>query len=536
MTDYQPLLARALKGLERNTSEARRSVYDRARQALLNQLRSASPPMADADITRERLALEDAIRKTETEAVLAEPHTVRATPSARMPLSSRVAAPSPAAPMASPARPAPPVRMPAETAPAPEPEPEAPTPEEPPSPPPPAPPSPGLTLPPSLLSASAPHGAPVSKEAAPVRPASRPPVPPRARPPVPANGAPPERESHPDGPRPRNGNARRDPLDEFSQEFEPRQAPPPRRGERPRVPMHDEVARDPRAEKIAPPPPPARPRPARGPASGPGMPPPSAKRRPPAGSNRTKILAGGAAVLLIAITGVLAYSLRGRIADTQQAPAADTDQPKSSERVAQSPDEGRTSAPSNLDPAVAQRAVLYEENPGGGQQFQNFVGTAVWKTEAVTGSGRAPELGLRIEIEIPDRHIGVVLTMRKNNDPSFPASHTIEIRFTIPPGDAFGGVTDMRGIRAKAGETAQGNPLAAEVQKVKEGYFLLALPKIEEDSNLAMLRERDWIDIPFVYANGRRAVLTFQKGTPGERAVREVFMSWGRTGAGAGGG
>jgi hypothetical protein len=42
------------------------------------------------------------------------------------------------------------------------------------------------------------------------------------------------------------------------------------------------------------------------------------------------------------------------------------------------------------------------------------------------------------------------------------------------------------------------------------------------------LRDRDWLDIPFVYANGRRAVLTFQKGTPGERALREVLNSWGQ--------
>src|SRR6185312_11636832 len=91
MTDYQPLLARALKGLDRNTSEARRAVYDRARQALLNQLGSANPPMPDADITRERLALEDAIRKTETEAVLAEPHSVRASVAPRMPSAPRVA-------------------------------------------------------------------------------------------------------------------------------------------------------------------------------------------------------------------------------------------------------------------------------------------------------------------------------------------------------------------------------------------------------------------------------------------------------------
>src|SRR5690349_5811544 len=102
MTDYQPLLARALKGLDRNTSEARRAVYDRARQALLNQLRSAAPPMADADITRERLALEDAIRKTETEAVMAEPHAVRAPSAARMPPPRTTVSPPPAAARPSP--------------------------------------------------------------------------------------------------------------------------------------------------------------------------------------------------------------------------------------------------------------------------------------------------------------------------------------------------------------------------------------------------------------------------------------------------
>jgi len=250
----------------------------------------------------------------------------------------------------------------------------------------------------------------------------------------------------------------------------------------------------------------------------------------PAKGSRTKFIVAGVAMLLIVGAGVLAFTMRGKMSGSNAPQSTvNADQPKSDERIAQTPDGQRSTSPANIDPSVAQKAALYEENPGGGQQFQNFNGTALWKTEAVSGAGRAPELGLRIEIEIPERRINVVMKMRRNTDPSFPASHTIEIMFDAP-GDAFGGVADMRGIRAKGGETAQGNPIAAEVQKVKEGYFLLALPSIEEDNNLAMLRERDWIDIPFVYANGRRAVLTFQKGTPGERAVREVFSSWGKTG------
>src|SRR5436190_10482584 len=68
MADYYPLIARAVSGLEKSTGEARRTIYDRARNALLAQLSSVDPPLSDSDITRERLALEEAIRKVEAEA------------------------------------------------------------------------------------------------------------------------------------------------------------------------------------------------------------------------------------------------------------------------------------------------------------------------------------------------------------------------------------------------------------------------------------------------------------------------------------
>src|ERR1700735_5153835 len=68
MTDYQPLIARAVEGLGKSTGEARRGLYERARSALVTQLRSIDPPLSESDITRERLALEEAIRKVEADA------------------------------------------------------------------------------------------------------------------------------------------------------------------------------------------------------------------------------------------------------------------------------------------------------------------------------------------------------------------------------------------------------------------------------------------------------------------------------------
>ena len=68
MADYHPLIARAVNGLDKNTGENRRALYERARSALVNQLRSVDPALDESDITRERLALEEAIRKVEAEA------------------------------------------------------------------------------------------------------------------------------------------------------------------------------------------------------------------------------------------------------------------------------------------------------------------------------------------------------------------------------------------------------------------------------------------------------------------------------------
>src|SRR5579871_4493494 len=69
MADYYPLIARAVSGLDANaTGEQRRALYERARTALIAQLRGVTPPLSESEITRERLTLEEAIRKVEQEA------------------------------------------------------------------------------------------------------------------------------------------------------------------------------------------------------------------------------------------------------------------------------------------------------------------------------------------------------------------------------------------------------------------------------------------------------------------------------------
>src|SRR5688572_2098742 len=67
MADYKELLRRAVEALPENNGAARRAVYEKARAALVGQLRAINPPLAARDITTHRLQLEDCIRQVEQE-------------------------------------------------------------------------------------------------------------------------------------------------------------------------------------------------------------------------------------------------------------------------------------------------------------------------------------------------------------------------------------------------------------------------------------------------------------------------------------
>ncbi len=67
MADYYPLLSRAVGALSDSNADARRSIYERARKALIGQLQAIQPPIAEADIARETDALDAAIARVEAE-------------------------------------------------------------------------------------------------------------------------------------------------------------------------------------------------------------------------------------------------------------------------------------------------------------------------------------------------------------------------------------------------------------------------------------------------------------------------------------
>lgn len=194
--------------------------------------------------------------------------------------------------------------------------------------------------------------------------------------------------------------------------------------------------------------------------------------------------------------------------------------PKITDRVGQA---GQPVAP------VAQRVVLYDEDPNSPQGKQ-YVGSVIWRTEPVkVAAGQPPDIGVRADIEIPERKIKMSLSIRRNADASLPASHTAELTFVLPP-DFGTTISNVPGVLMKSNEQARGTPLAGLAVKVTDGFFLVGLSNVEADKarNLQLLKERSWFDIPVVYANQRRAIIAVEKGAPGERAFNEAFTAWGQ--------
>lgn len=61
-----------------------------------------------------------------------------------------------------------------------------------------------------------------------------------------------------------------------------------------------------------------------------------------------------------------------------------------------------------------------------------------------------------------------------------------------------------------------------------DNFFIIAMndAKTAVDTNMALLRRQSWIDIPIAYKTGRRALLTLEKGLPGEKAFDDVLKAW----------
>jgi hypothetical protein len=535
MADYYPLIARAIAGLDPSApGESRRALYERARSALIAQLRSVEPPLSESEITRERLSLEEAVRKVESEAAARARDLSRPDSGSRGRAGDAFRAGS---------RPAP---KPGEAVPA------SPSPAQPPAQPPARARQPIVSTPPAPRPERAPVGqddrgdqrAQRNLRAEPRQPSvgmQDPALPNPERVAAPRRG---EADRPPQAPSPpgirgfRDVTADADDLGRAAAQAGraarktyanvPTQSPEfdrlepsmeDRGGGEPGGPYsYDESAEE--AARYPLPAPRSRPAPEQRSAVGAG----SFPFKSAIAVGVVLILAGAAIVwgpkLVSVVRGLVTTSSSPQAEapkDTSLAP-----RPKIADRV------GQPSSSDQIAP-VAQRVVLYDEDPAEPKGKQ-YVGSVVWRTEQLKGTGGAPgDLAVRADIDIPDRKFKMTMSFRRNTDTSLPASHTAELTFILPPDFVGGGVANVPGILMKSNEQARGTPLAGLAVKVTDGFFLVGLSNVENDRarNLQLLKERSWFDVPLVYTNQRRAIIAIEKGSPGERAFNDAFAAWG---------
>lgn len=181
--------------------------------------------------------------------------------------------------------------------------------------------------------------------------------------------------------------------------------------------------------------------------------------------------------------------------------------------------------------AVAQKAIFYEERTSSAQGSAE-PGSIVWSVvQESPGGGQPPEPAIKAVVSVPDRDIGLSMTIRRNADPTLPASHIIEMIFITPDNFAEGGVDNILRVALKSDEQQPGSPIIGLPAKIGDGFFLVALnnSKAEIDANMNLLRRQNWLDIAVVYKSGRRALITMEKGVPGEKVFDDVLKSWGVT-------
>jgi hypothetical protein len=509
MADYYPLIAKAVSGLDRSTGETRRALYERARSALHAQLRGVEPALSEADITRERLALEEAIRKVEAEVVRrsrGEPprseYRADLDPRAETPVYSlQDDADTPRADddaETEGTRPAAPLSAAAATA--------------------------RVADADTRRTERWSHGSSLSDggprsfrdgigedgaaEDAPVRsfPTS--------------NDDAGQRYEQGSG----HWTEQQYSDDGLNQDEQPAEHSLPRSSSRDLTVPNDGRVRGQSFPRIV--------RPER-------------VQVPERVSEHPSALAWGAPrntnrIVAIAVIGLLVLGLAGTaywfsddITTSLRGTAGrNADQAGSADNAARSGGKMNDRAPSAIGSSegalVAQKVVLYEEDPNNPTGTQ-YGGAAVWRTEHMPPApGQKPDIVIRAEIEIPEQKISVRLSLRRNDDRQLPASHTVEIVFTLPSDFPHNGIDKIPGIMMKQGETTRGVALNGVAVKVTNNYFLVGLSSVDADMvrNVQLLKERSWFDIPVVYADGKRALIAIEKGIPGERAFAEAFAAW----------
>ena len=152
----------------------------------------------------------------------------------------------------------------------------------------------------------------------------------------------------------------------------------------------------------------------------------------------------------------------------------------------------------------------------------------MWRLDSVpTGAGRPLGAAIKAEVDIPEAKVRMTLEFQKNYDETLPASHTVNVGFTILPGSEVPGVKQIGAIQMRREDASNGDPLAGIPVQITENVYLIGLAQGEmEARNMDLLKNRGWVDLPFALSNGRIAKFSLEKGPSGDRVIADAITAW----------
>lgn len=192
--------------------------------------------------------------------------------------------------------------------------------------------------------------------------------------------------------------------------------------------------------------------------------------------------------------------------------------------LAQQPEAAADGAPS------IEKMLFYETSLGLEQQAR-YEGGVTW-SEEVESDGTASRPYIRAQIQVPERNLSIDMSIKLNGDQTLPVSHLIDINFSLPDDFEGGEIDQVTEVKMKNTEEQPGDRLVAISAKIDTTFFVVGLENDDQDvvaTNLQLLSRRNWIDIPISYSNGRKALITLEKGASGVAIFDKVLAAWERS-------
>jgi len=497
MADYYPLLAKAVSALPSSDREQRTAIYERARKALVGQLKSITPPVEDSDIERESVALDAAIARLEEE--LAQAQSASPAPSASAITRKSLPPLPPLPPKLDLAQLAKSTRANSTNANSTNAKPiSKPIPQS-------------IDQPEDKVKDKPEDKADVATEIKPNAPSLEPlsfAVQGQDRPVLPPN--PPSSKA----PSVNSPSITSPSITSPSFEVLGSNLPDPKgQGEAPILVADKEPVFAPiTTQDLSLAQPPLRPR-----------------------LTPLRFLLGLSVLICVSVTAILAFYWRDIPQGTvrslpAQAPQAQEPVETSSKIVERiGGPQTQSSAQIQASGPSSQRAALLIEAPEEPEKFKTYLGNVAWRLESV-GRGQGQDLSqtIRIEADINQANLKLLVLIQKNLDPALPASHTLSMRFSPLQNSIVSDVAEIDLPVTRNETSSEIDPLVGVIAKITQNMFLIGLNNdpVMRTRNLEFLKARSWLDIPMRLSDGRMAKITFEKGIAGERVIADALAAW----------